>query len=84
MENTLLFIFICSTNILVRLLNRKYEEQSYPQKVENVRPHSSNSIENVFSSTSPLASYKAVTLPRPTHPGLILFNQHMFQNNIGA
>ena len=44
-----------------------------------MRPHSSNSIENVFSSTSPLASYKAVTLPRPTHPGLILYNQHMFQ-----
>ena len=26
--------------------DRKYEEQSYPQKSENVRPHSSNSIEN--------------------------------------
>ena len=26
--------------------NRKYEELSYPQKSENVRPHSSNSIEN--------------------------------------
>ena len=40
MKNTLLFI--CSTNILVR----KYEEQSYPKKSENVRLHSSNSIEN--------------------------------------
>ena len=27
--------------------NRKYEELSYPKKSENVRPHSSNSIENV-------------------------------------
>ena len=27
--------------------NRKHEELSYPQKSENVRPHSSNSIENV-------------------------------------
>ena len=26
--------------------NRKYEELSYPQKSENVRPHSSNAIEN--------------------------------------
>ena len=26
--------------------NRKYEELSYPQKTENVRPHSSNSVEN--------------------------------------
>ena len=26
--------------------NRKYEEQSYPKKSENVRPPSSNSIEN--------------------------------------
>ena len=26
--------------------NGKYEELSHPQKSENVRPHSSNSIEN--------------------------------------
>ena len=26
--------------------NRKYEELSYPKKTENVRPHSSNSVEN--------------------------------------
>ena len=26
--------------------NRKYGELSYPPKSENVRPHSSNSIEN--------------------------------------
>ena len=30
--------------------NRKYEEQSYPKKSENVRAHSSNSIQN----TTPL------------------------------
>ena len=53
--------------------NRKYEELSYPQKSENVRPHSSNSIENAThysqssrdnatpsSGTSPLLSYKEV------------------------
>ena len=27
--------------------NRKYEQLSYPKKFENVRPHSSSSIENV-------------------------------------
>ena len=50
-----------------------------PQIYENVRPHSSNSVENSqssrenttpFSSTSPLASYEEVpTPPPPTHPG---------------
>ena len=30
--------------------NRKYEELSYPQKSENVRPHASNSIENATPS----------------------------------
>ena len=30
--------------------NRKYEELSYPQKFENVRPHSSNSIKNATPS----------------------------------
>ena len=51
-------------------VNRKYEELSYPQKLENARPHSSNSLENAtpYSGTSPLASYKEVT-PTPT-PGL--------------
>ena len=44
MKNTLLFIY--STNILVRLLTILYEELSYPKKSENVRPHSSNSVEN--------------------------------------
>ena len=48
--------------------NRKYEELSYPKKYENVRPHSSNSVENATppSGTSPLASYKEVPLP-PGH-----------------
>ena len=53
----------------------KYEEQSYPEKSENLRPHSSNSTENQphysqssrenatpSSGTSPLASYKEVPL----------------------
>ena len=44
MKNTLLFIY--STNILGTFANRKYEELSYPQKTENVRPYSSNFIEN--------------------------------------
>ena len=35
--------------------NCKYEELSYPQKSENVRPHSSNSIENA----APLQSIKS-------------------------
>ena len=55
--------------------NRKYEQQSYPKKSENVRalvtllkmrPHfSQSSRENAApsSGTSPLASYKAVHLP---------------------
>ena len=44
MKNTLLFIY--RTNILVRLLTVLYEELSYPNKSESVRPHSSNSVEN--------------------------------------
>ena len=42
--------------------NRKYEELSYPQKSENVRPHFTNCIENATPSngTSQLASYKEV------------------------
>ena len=45
--------------------NRKCEELFYPQKSEDVRPHSSNSIENATRSngTSPLASYKEVPPP---------------------
>ena len=47
--------------------NRKYEELSYPQKSENARPHSSNSLENATpsSGTSPLASYKEEPSPPP-------------------
>ena len=79
MKNTLLFI--CSTNILVHLLTVKYEGMSYPKKSKNVRPHSSNSIENAphsshtsrenatpSSNTSPLASYKEVLPSPPPHP----------------
>ena len=75
MKNTLLFI--CSTNILVRLLApRKYEKLSYPKKSENVRAHSSTFIENAthYSQSSrenatpssglfSLASYKEVPPP---------------------
>ena len=48
--------------------NCKYEELSYPKKSENVRSHSSNSIENATpsSGTSPLASYKEE--PSPAGP----------------
>ena len=28
--------------------NRKYEELSHPKESENVRPHSSNSVENAI------------------------------------
>ena len=44
MKNTL--PFICSTNILVRLLTVNMKNYLTPKKHENVRPHSSNSIEN--------------------------------------
>ena len=47
--------------------NRKYEELSYPQNWENVRPHYSQSNrENATpsSGTSPLASCKEVPSPR--------------------
>ena len=44
MKNTLLFTYCI--NILVRLLTVNKEELSYPQKSENLRPHSSTSIEN--------------------------------------
>ena len=42
--------------------NLKYEDLSYPQKSENVRPHSGNSIETATpsSGTPQLASYKEV------------------------
>ena len=43
MKNTSLFTY--SANILV-VANRKCEELSHPRKSENMRPHSSDSIEN--------------------------------------
>ena len=69
MKNTLLFTY--STNILVRLLTVNVKNYLTP-KSENVRPHSSNSIESATpllsiqsrkcdpSGTSSLASYKEV------------------------
>ena len=75
MKNTLLFTYCI--NILVRLLTVNKEELSYPQKSENLRPHSSTSIENATKlesiqswkcdpsgGTSPLASYKESALCR--------------------
>ena len=49
------------------LTNRKCEELFYPQKSEDVRSHSNNSIENATPSngTSPEASYKEVPPPPP-------------------
>ena len=54
--------------------NRKYEELAYPKKSENVRPLSSDSIENATpsSGTSPLASYKEVR-PPPHPPGYCIY-----------
>ena len=45
--------------------NRKYEELSYPPKLENVRLHSTDSIDNATPNNgpSPLASYKEVPPP---------------------
>ena len=66
MKNTLLFI--CSTNILVRLLTVNMENCLTSKKSENVRPHySQSSRENAtpFSRTSPWASYKEVPPPPP-------------------
>ena len=44
MKNTLLFHPQYKHS--ATFANRKYEELSYAKKSENVRPHSSNSIEN--------------------------------------
>ena len=67
MKNTLLFI--CSTNILVRLLTVNVENCLTSQKSENVLPHFiQSSLENgtPSSGTSPLASYKEVLPPPPS------------------
>ena len=69
MKNTLLFI--CSTNILVRLLTVNMENCLTPQKSENMLPHyNKSSRENgtTASGTSPLASYKEVLPPHPPPP----------------
>ena len=73
MKNTLLFMQYKHSGTFA---NRRYEELSYPQKAENVRPHSSNSLkmrphysqssrENATpsSGTFPLASCKEVPPP---------------------
>ena len=78
MENAFLFIFICSTNILVRLLTLTINKKnSLTPKIAKMCDPILVTLENVTSGTSPLASYKAVA--SPTHPGLILYNQHVFK-----
>ena len=80
MKNTLLFI--CSTNILVRLLTVNMKNCLTPKNPKmcdpilvtllKMRPHySQSSRENATPSggTSPLASYKEVTPPPPQPPG---------------
>ena len=76
MKNTLLFI--CSTNILVRLLTVNMKNSLTPKNQKmfdsilvtllKMRPHySQSSLENATpsSGTFPLASYKAVPPPPP-------------------
>ena len=45
--NEELFTFHLQYKYSGKLANRKYEELTYFKKPENVRPHSSSSIENV-------------------------------------
>ena len=84
MQNTSLFTY--GTNILVRLLNRKYEQLSYPKNPKmcdpilvtllKMQPHySQSSRENATpsSGTSPLASHKEV--PRAAPKLLSLLNR---------
>ena len=69
MKNTLLFI--CGTNILVRLLTVNMKNCNTPQKPENVRPHYSHSSrENATpsSGTSPLASCEGLVRKYPLPP----------------
>ena len=63
MKNTSPFTY--SANILV-VANRKCEELSHPRKSENVRPHSSDSIEN---ATHPAAHILISLLLGGTPPG---------------
>ena len=82
MKNTLLFTY--STNILVRLLTVNIKN-CLTQNSENVRPHSSNSIENATpsSGTSPLASYKEVPHP-PEEVSQLKRLQHLRHVQVGV
>ena len=69
MKNTLLFI--CGSNILVRLLTVNMKNCNTPPKPENVRPHYSHSSrENATpsSGTSPLASCEGLVRKNPLPP----------------
>ena len=44
------FTFLLQYKNFATVANRNYPELSYPQESENVRPHSSNSIENATPS----------------------------------
>ena len=61
MKNTL--FFICSANILVRLVTVNMKKWLTPKKSENVRPHSSNSVENVTALQS-IQSWKCDPIQR--------------------
>ena len=73
MENAFLFIFICSTNILVRLLTIN-KKNSLTPKIPKMCDPILVTLENVTSGTSPLASYKAVTPPPPTHGSFFIIS----------
>ena len=73
MENAFLFIFICSTNILVRLLTIN-KKNSLTPKIAKMCDPILVTLENVTSGTSPLASYKAVTPPPPTHGSFFIIS----------
>ena len=55
--------------------NRKYEELSYPKKSENVRPHSSNSIENATPLQS-IQSWKCDPIQRHIPISLLRGSTH--------
>ena len=71
--NAFLFIFICSTNILVRLLTIN-KKNSLTPKIAKMCDPILVTLENVTSGTSPLASYKAVTPPPPTHGSFFIIS----------
>ena len=73
MENAFLFIFIRSTNILVRLLTIN-KKNSLTPKIAKMCDPILVTLENVTSGTSPLASYKAVTPPPPTHGSFFIIS----------